>query len=278
MTMSRLLENSISSPAPFDALADSYDDHFSDSPIGRAQRKAVWREMDQAFHSGQRVLEINCGTGIDAVHMALLGTHVLACDSAPGMVAVARKRAADLSTAQIRFLCLRTEDIHRLESDGPYDGVLSNFSGLNCVSDLRPVASSLSRLMKPGGRFVLCVFGTFCPWEILWYVCSEKPEKAYRRFRRNGVESHLAPGASVTVHYWTVDSLKEIFSPYFRLERRRGIGVVTPPSFASALVARFPRAFRVAAEIDSMIGSCPGVRAMADHTVLTFQKVREAGS
>jgi len=275
--MSGLLENSIPA-APFDAIAESYDETFSESPIGRAQRTAVWTEMDRVFRPGQRVLEMNCGTGIDAMHMASRGIRVEACDSSPAMVALARKRAAGLPGLDVRFHCRRTEDIGGAAAEGPYDGVLSNFSGLNCVSELRPVARSLGSLVRPGGKFVLCVFGRFCLWEVLWYVFSDKPEKAFRRIRRSGATSTLAPGASVTVHYWSVRSLQKIFAPYFRLERRKGVGILSPPSYAGSFAANFPGLFSLATKIDSIAGACPVVRAIADHVVLTFERIPEARS
>ena len=50
---------------------------------------AVWRELLRTFHPGQRVLEINCGTGIDAVSLGERGIRVLACDIAPRMIELA---------------------------------------------------------------------------------------------------------------------------------------------------------------------------------------------
>jgi ubiquinone/menaquinone biosynthesis C-methylase UbiE len=276
--MRELQANSIPLAAPFDAIAGVYDRVFSDSAIGQAQRKAVWAEMDRVFHSGHRILEINCGTGIDAVRMALRGIHVVACDSAPEMITQARQRIEGLPGLPVRFQCLPTEEIDGLaQADGPYDGLLSNFSGLNCISDLRPVARSLSRLVRPGGRFVVCLFGKFCLWEVLWYLRQDSA-RAFRRFRRHGVKSELAPGVSVTVRYWSVRDLQKSLAPQFRLERRRGIGVVSPPTYAASLAERFPQLFRAGAKIDPLLGWCPGVRAVSDHVVLTFQRVTEAGA
>ncbi|HVQ63229.1 MAG TPA: hypothetical protein VMT78_01770, partial [Terriglobia bacterium] len=68
--MSILVEHPTPSALAFEAIAGVYDDVFSDSPIGRAQRRAVWNEMDREFREGQSILEINCGTGIDALHLA----------------------------------------------------------------------------------------------------------------------------------------------------------------------------------------------------------------
>ena len=228
--------------------------------------------MDRVFQPGQRILEINCGTGIDAVHLALRGIQVDACDSSPEMIAQARQRIEGLPGLPIRFQCLSVEQIDELDSDELYDGALSNFSGLNCVSDLRSLTRSLSSRVRPGGKVIACVFGKFCLWEVLWYMCAGNVTKAFRRLRRHGVKADLAPGASVIVHYWSVRSLNEKLTPWFRLERRRGIGVVSPPTYAASLVAMFPQLFRVAAKVDPLLGCCPGIRAMADHVVLTFQR------
>src|SRR6187455_2788635 len=80
--------------APFDRLAADYDRSFSASVIGQRMRAAVWRRLDAAFRPGERVLELNCGTGEDAVHMGGRGVRVLATDSSPAMLAVTRAKVA----------------------------------------------------------------------------------------------------------------------------------------------------------------------------------------
>src|SRR5439155_21111480 len=147
-----------------------YDETFTRSLTGRAQRCAVWRELVRAFRPGQKVLEINCGTGVDAVHLAGRGVRVLACDSSPRMIEVARRRLASPGSAlraPVEFEVLATEEIRTLEAPGQpqFDGVLSNFAGLNCVEDLSQAACDLARLLRPGSPAVLCFFGPVRAWE-----------------------------------------------------------------------------------------------------------------
>jgi len=275
--MARSLDESIVASSAFDTIAATYDDVFSESAIGRAQRSVVWNEMYRVFHRGQRVLEINCGTGIDAIHLARRGIHVEACDSASRMIAVAQRRAGT-TDLPVRFRCLPIESIDELAPATPYDGILSNFSGLNCVANLNAVGRNLSRLVRPGGHIVLCVFGTFCLWEVLWYLSARDVHKAFRRLGRRGTEASLGPSATVTVRYRTVNALKKLFKPHFRLERRQGAGILVPPSYAASVVSRFPRMFRLAVEADRFFGRCPFIRSLSDHAVLTFERVEEDGS
>lgn len=259
---------------PFDAVADEYDARFTDSFIGRAQRESVWREMDRWFHPGQRVLEINCGTGVDALHLAAMGIQVTACDASREMIAVARRRLqAATPRNHVHFRMLAIEQIGQLEEEGIYDGVLSNFAGLNCVADLQCVARDLAQLVRPGGKAILCLFGRFCLWEMLWYTLRGNLKKAFRRLHGNGIVANLAPGHSVLVRYPSVGSLRQYFWPHFRLVSWKGTGIAVPPSYLEHLAARYARLFRLAAKIDPLLGRCPGFRALADHVVVVFERV-----
>jgi ubiquinone/menaquinone biosynthesis C-methylase UbiE len=271
--------NSEPCAAAFDRIAGTYDEVFTDSAIGRAQRRIVWNEVDRVFLPGQRILEINCGTGVDALHLAGRGVEVHACDASPGMIAQAKRRAESSSLRdRVRFRRLATEEIGSLACEGPYDGVLSNFSGLNCVSNLDLVSRSLAGLVRPGGRAVLCVFGSFCLWEVLWYTAAGDVRKAFRRFRRQAVRAGLTTDTSVTVNYQSVRSLKRIFAPHFLLERWMGVGVALPPSYVTPVAARLPELVDWAFAIDGRVGRVPGLRAFADHALLTFKRNLEGGS
>jgi SAM-dependent methyltransferase len=202
---------------------------------------------------------------------------VVACDASPKMAAQARRRAeASPYGARIDVRLLATERIADLAAEGPFDGVLSNFAGLNCVEDLRAVAGALTRIVRPGGAAVLCVFGRFCLWELCWYLARANPGKATRRFRPGGVTVRIAGGAPLAVHYPSVGALRQAFASGFRLERQRGAGIAVPPSYVEKLAVRRPRLMACAAGIDPWLGRCPGLRSLADHRVLTFRRVEGA--
>jgi len=70
----------------FDRVAASYDDSFTRTVIGQAQRKQVWKRLLKAFAPGDRILELNCGTGEDARFLAIRGRRIVACDGSAEMI------------------------------------------------------------------------------------------------------------------------------------------------------------------------------------------------
>jgi ubiquinone/menaquinone biosynthesis C-methylase UbiE len=80
------------SQAYWDVTAETYDQIFPETLIGCAQRDEVWQELALAFRPGQRILELNCGTGIDAVYLAKKGVRILACVISPRMIEVSCQR------------------------------------------------------------------------------------------------------------------------------------------------------------------------------------------
>jgi ubiquinone/menaquinone biosynthesis C-methylase UbiE len=259
--------------APFDAVAERYDDTFTSSKIGRAQRASVWEKLGQVFRSGDRVLEIGCGTGVDACFLAERGVTVIACDSSPQMVAVATRKVAETRRlASVYPRLLAAEDIASLQNDDSFDGAFSNFGALNCVQDLRRFAKNLATVLNPGATALLCWMGSCCVWEVAWYLAHGKPGKAFRRFRREGVTAQVAAGASIRVRYPSVREIARTFAPEFRLKSVKGIGVVVPPSYLEAWANRLPGLFDLSGRADSLLGRCPGIRACADHVLLEFRR------
>lgn len=74
-------------PNTFDHIAENYDSSFTHTAIGQYQRALVWEHLRQCLPSyPQKILEINCGTGEDALFLAEQGHQVIATDVSAEMV------------------------------------------------------------------------------------------------------------------------------------------------------------------------------------------------
>jgi SAM-dependent methyltransferase len=255
-------------PSPFEALAASYDETFTRSRIGTRMRSAVWRRLDAAFVSPARVLELGCGTGEDAVHLAKRGVFVLATDPAEGMVAQARAKVERANVAD--RVTTRTLDAGRLDEtdlDGPFDGAFSNFGALNCVPDLAAVAAGLSRHVRPGGRVLLCLMGRYVPWEWGWYLAHGDRKAAFRRAAKGGAEWR-----GLRIAYPGVRDLRRLFAPGFRFLGARAIGVLVPPSYVEGWAARHPRLLAGLDAVERRIEAMPPFPSLADHVLVELER------
>src|SRR5947209_887145 len=81
--------------AAFDSVAAQYDATWTHSPVGRLQRQAIWTQLKTLVRPGDRVLDLGCGTGEDAVWLESHGARVTAIDSSARMVSLARNRGVD---------------------------------------------------------------------------------------------------------------------------------------------------------------------------------------
>lgn len=194
---------------PFDAIAPRYDALWSGTEEGCRQRAEVWGVIEELFRPGGVVLDLGCGTGDDAVHLASRGMRVMGIDSSRAMVEVARSRGVAARQLAIEDLALL---------DGVFDGALSNFGALNCVEDLEGAARELARLIRPGGKLALCFISRFCWRETVSFLARFEMRRAVRRWRGH------ARWRGMYVYYPSVRRIRGAFDPCFRLVRRVSIG------------------------------------------------------
>ncbi|GBD31186.1 MAG: methyltransferase [Gemmatimonadales bacterium] len=260
--------------SPFDGIAAVYDETFTNTTLGRIYRRAVWRRLDALFYRGSRILELNCGTGEDALYLASKGVCVIATDASEAMLEQAAGKARErrlngaVRTAYLNladFSSRRALDL--LESyNPPFDGALSNFGGLNCVADLGAVAEGLASVLRTRAPVVLCLMGRLVPWEWIWY-CT-RPSKAFRRVKTTG-----AVWRGIPIYYPTIGAVKKAFSPYFRPTRVAGIGFLLPPPYAEGVARRAPRLLRALDRLERRIEAVPPFAWLADHYLLELEKL-----
>ncbi|MGA3023383.1 MAG: methyltransferase domain-containing protein [Bryobacteraceae bacterium] len=245
----------MTSLAPFDRIAGSYDTLWTKSDVGRAQREAVWRVIDRMFQPGDKVLDVGCGTGEDAVHLGHRRIHVSAIDASGEMVRMASSRGVAATQ-------LAAEELDRIRAT--YDGALSDFGVLNCTANLPMIASSLARLVRPGGYAAICLLNRTCAWEIAWFGLRLHVRTALRRMRRGGVLSSLG----LWVHYPSAREVRRAFEPAFELVQSRGVGVFVPPSYVSLPT----RMVRLTVEADALLGGLAMLRTLGDHRLYVFRR------
>ena len=254
---------------PFDELASAYDAAFTTSALGRCLRALVWERLDAALAGSGRVLEIGCGTGEDAVHLALRGTDVVATDPSASMLRVAAAKAKHMGCAQrIDFRCMPMERLGVELAGERFDGVWSNFGAINCVPRLDAVVADLAALLTPGAPLAWVVMGRHVPWEWAWFLARGDRHKAFRRYQQGG-----AVWRGMCIVYPTPAELARTLSPYFAPTRRRSLGFILPPSYASGWLERSPRLLAALTHVERALQRCQPLAALADHYIFEARRL-----
>jgi demethylmenaquinone methyltransferase / 2-methoxy-6-polyprenyl-1,4-benzoquinol methylase len=148
----------------FDDVARRYD--VTNTVLSFAQDRRWRRRTRQCLElaPGDRVLDLAAGTGVSTVELARGGASAVACDFSLGMLqagrAIRRRRIVPFVAGDATRLPFR---------DAAFDAAVISF-GLRNVSDVPKALREMARVVRPGGRLVVCEFSrpTWRPFRVLY--------------------------------------------------------------------------------------------------------------
>jgi demethylmenaquinone methyltransferase / 2-methoxy-6-polyprenyl-1,4-benzoquinol methylase len=134
----------------FNEVAKGYD---RTNAVLSGGQSVLWRMATVKalnLQPGERVLDVAAGTGTSTKALQKTGATAVALDFSPGMVAEGRARHPD-----IEFVEGDAEDLPFASHS--FDAVTISF-GLRNVHNPQVALGEMYRILKPGGRIVVCEF------------------------------------------------------------------------------------------------------------------------
>ena len=256
----------------FDSVAADYDGPRGNNTLIQDMRSEMWRILDGTFAPGSRLIDLGCGTGLDAVRMARAGHRVTATDWSQGMVERTRERAARAEVAtRVEPMAVGAHELSRVDGAGEFDGAYSNLGPLNCVPDLAEMAAQCARLLKPRATLVFSVIGRICPWEIGYYALKRNWPRVRVRFAPAMVPVGMNKRV-VWTRYYTPREFYRAFERHFSLEHFRGLCVLAPPPYLTGVKEKHGRLYERLWRLERRAAGWPVLRNMGDHFVIVMQK------
>ena len=253
----------------FSRTAEKYDAFAEDHPHLTRIRDKVYAHVTRHTPQGARILELNAGTGTDAVALARRGYHIHATDIAPGMLERLRDKAERFDLrGRVTFQLLSFTDLNKVHG-APFEVVFSNLGGLNCVPDLSPVIQQLPNVLRPNGLVTWTLMPPICLWEMA-EIFRGHVGQAFRRFTRRGTRAYLE-GLDFTVYYFAPQKVLEWFGNDYDCLAIEGLSVITPTAESKNFAKRYGRLYRILCWLDDRLASRSPWRGWGDFFIITLR-------
>lgn len=259
--------------ANFNTIAANYDSDFSSSKIGILQRNRVWHHLKSDLNQTkiQSILEINCGTGVDAFLLEQQGYSVIATDISSEMIHYAKQKLKNTSITNPEFLACGFNDLKNVFAEKKFDLIFSNFAGLNCINEkeFKQLNHDFNGLLNPNALLIIVLLGKKSWIERLYFLLKGNSKKAFRR--ENPDLANLGNNSFQMTYCYTVNEVKDIFKDFICINNKP-IGILIPPSYLEPLIKKLPFLKFVLQFAESLIGGFSFLSDYADHTYLVFRK------
>lgn len=260
---------------PFDHIATAYDLDFTNSVIGQLQRKRVWRFLEDVLPEmdGLEILELNCGTGEDAVLFGDRGFNIVATDISEEMLKVTEQKVQQFSLQhKISSHYLDLEAFDETIFNKKFDLIFSNFGGLNCINPeaLQKLLKKIPAILNPGGRFVAVIMPRYCIWETTYFLSKFQFKKAFRRWTSKEVQADLN-GVSQKTWYYQPRQIKRWAKRSFLHVNNMSVGISLPPSYLEKFFKKRKRWLFWQYTLEKRLSRYSLFSGFADHYIIDFR-------
>ena len=234
-------------------------------------RRRIYKHLEKKLKPGAEILEINCGTGIDAVYLAKRGYRVLGTDIAQGMLSIAEEKVRrEGLKARLIFQRLANADLDKLKPRR-FDHIFSNFGGLNCSppEELKKILQTFPHLLKPQGKITLVIMPKICLWEMARIFKGNK--SAFRRLKKGGTVARIE-GEQVRTFYYSAREIKQLLQPDFDHFEVENLSFIGPTGNRIHFPEKYPRIFSFLMKWDVISGKIPFLQGMGDYFIISAQK------
>jgi SAM-dependent methyltransferase len=254
----------------FNNYALEYDTHFTDSLIGKAQRKIVHEYFMLVSKRIYSVLEINCGTGEDALVLSEINKSVVCTDISDEMVNICRNKTKELSNCET-ILCSIQDLVKNI--DKKFNILFSNFGGLNCLTEaeLKIFSNDCANLICEKAELVLVIMGRKCLWENFYFFIKGNFKQLSRRRSKTGVVTEIK-GSVFQTSYYSPKEIKKIFSHDFDCIICKPLGFFIPPSYLNPFFEKHRFLFSILCKLENIAGRAGFLSNYADHYIIHLKR------
>ncbi len=255
----------------FSSIYEEYEFLSKHNFIDISRRNLIRNEVNLYLQPQHKILELNSGSGIDAVYFAQKGHFVLATDIAKGAETYISKKIEALNLVNLKFKKCSFTDLKSIENQ-KFDYIFSNYGGLNCTDNLELIFEQFEELLNPNGYITLVIMPPYYPIEMLTFFKGNK--NAFRRWNKNGTEAKVESQLFKT-YYYTPNQVKKALSEKYIHIKTTNIGTFYPSSHYES-VTKLKNLISKLIQFDEWINKLPlMIEGIGDYYIITFKKIND---
>ena len=272
MNNSNINTNEDRAASAFTKQSVIFDELYSANKIIQYKRDRVRTHVNRFLSPGSKVLELNAGTGDDAVYFGGQGHNVHATDISEGMLQKLNEKVLsnnlqdNITSEQCSFT-----QLYELKDKGPYDLIFSNFAGLNCTGQLQNVLLSFEPLLSKGGFITLVLLPPFCLWETLQALRGHF-KLAFRRFNSANGTTAYVEGVPFTCWYYKPSFVIDALKGKYTLTDLEGLCTIVPPSSFEHFADKHLATFKRMVNLENKLCNKWPWKYIGDYYIITLRK------
>ncbi len=272
MEIDNATSNEQNASIAFSKQSAEFDLLYSNDTIIQYKRQRVRDHILNYLQPDSKILELNSGTGDDAIFFAKLGHSVHATDIAEGMQQQLKEKITKTGLTNLisTELCSYTE-LESLKNKGPYDLIFSNFAGLNCTDELDKVVDSFDSLLNPGGIVCLVILPKFCLWEMLLIFKGKFRTATRRMFSSKGRKAHIN-GTYFKCWYYSPKFILDRLKEKYTVTALEGLCTIVPPSYIEQFAEKHSKLFSFLRSKEDKLKNKWPWKYIGDYYIISLRK------
>lgn len=254
----------------FSEKAKVYDAYGQRNSIIRYSRNVIRKIILRNLQKGDNILELNGGTGSDALYFVNKGYNVHMIDISRGMISHSKNKLRSEISQLFTIERKSFENLRDLPKES-FNYIFSNFGGLNCTPNISTVIDQFPYVLKDGGFVTLVIMPPICPWElanIFW-----NPKMALRRVPAIfglPIKANIS-GFKFWTYYYTANNVEKMFDSRYKLISLQSLSLFSPPSFLDYFPLKYPKLFKILLSLDNRLTQHNPFNKYGDFFILTLK-------
>jgi deazaflavin-dependent oxidoreductase (nitroreductase family) len=259
----------------FDSASEEYDFTISRNFINTWIRKRSIHVLLRYASPEDTLLEIGCGTGVEALEISKYVTGIVATDISPSMIELLslKVRAKHLEGKVVPYVLGATEISKARDFiGGKRIRIAYSFNGaLNCEPRIKSFVSELHSLLDASGYFICSIRNTICLSEMVSHALALQFDKTTPRKRQPIMVS--VGGRDIPSTYLSPSIFVGFFEPHFVLREMIALPALLPPAYLNDYYLKIRSRMPLLERLDQLLSGKFLFNRLGDQTLFVLQKV-----